>query len=66
MLLYDVTNEHSFMHIRQWVADVEEISSRTVPLMIIGNKTDLRDQVARPQHFVVSNEEGKKVAVVSE
>ncbi|XP_077571240.1 ras and EF-hand domain-containing protein-like isoform X1 [Stigmatopora nigra] len=42
LLLYDVTCEKSFLNVREWVDMIEDMSQVDVPIMLIGNKCDLR------------------------
>ncbi|XP_013769470.1 ras and EF-hand domain-containing protein [Pundamilia nyererei] len=42
LLLYDVTCEKSFLNIREWVDMIEDVSHENIPIMLVGNKSDLR------------------------
>ncbi|XP_056889674.1 ras and EF-hand domain-containing protein homolog [Takifugu flavidus] len=42
LLLYDVTCEKSFLNVREWVDMVEEVCLEDIPIMLVGNKCDLR------------------------
>ncbi|XP_040270039.1 ras and EF-hand domain-containing protein-like [Bufo bufo] len=42
LLVYDVTSEASFLNVRQWIDEIKSSCDRSIPLMLIGNKTDLR------------------------
>uniref|UniRef100_A0A3P9B8I6 RAS and EF-hand domain containing n=1 Tax=Maylandia zebra TaxID=106582 RepID=A0A3P9B8I6_9CICH len=42
LLLYDVTCEKSFLNIREWVDMIEDVSHEDIPIMLVGNKSDLR------------------------
>ncbi|KAM4675776.1 ras and EF-hand domain-containing protein-like [Discoglossus pictus] len=44
LLMYDVTSEASFLNVRQWIDEIKNSSDKPIPLMLIGNKTDLRAQ----------------------
>ncbi|XP_060040776.1 ras-related protein Rab-8A isoform X2 [Erinaceus europaeus] len=44
LLVYDVTNEKSFLNIRNWVRNIEEHASADVEKMILGNKCDVSDK----------------------
>ncbi|RWS08074.1 ras and EF-hand domain-containing protein-like protein, partial [Dinothrombium tinctorium] len=44
ILVYDVTNETSFLNVREWMNAIEDINGRSVPVVLVGNKTDLRDE----------------------
>ncbi|XP_067468062.1 ras and EF-hand domain-containing protein homolog [Thunnus thynnus] len=42
LLLYDVTCEKSFLNVREWVDMIEDVSQEDIPIMLVGNKCDLR------------------------
>ncbi|KAJ3604284.1 hypothetical protein NHX12_029025 [Muraenolepis orangiensis] len=44
LLLYDVTCERSFLNVREWVDMIEDISHDDIPIMLVGNKCDMRQQ----------------------
>ena len=46
MVVYDITNEESFEHIRQWIKDCKDLAPKSVQLVLIGNKSDLEDKRA--------------------
>ncbi|XP_065290073.1 ras and EF-hand domain-containing protein homolog isoform X2 [Dermacentor albipictus] len=62
MLMYDCTNEQSFLNVRQWMSDLEEVASRGIPIMLVSNKTDLRDIFKMQSKSVVERENGEKIA----
>lgn len=41
MLVYDITNEKSFLNARRWLQDLREHSVAGIVVMLIGNKLDL-------------------------
>ncbi|MCG3215667.1 MAG: GTP-binding protein [Candidatus Heimdallarchaeota archaeon] len=45
VVVFDVTRKDSFDHIRKWIEEVEE-KCPDIPIIIVGNKTDLIDQRA--------------------
>lgn len=62
MLMYDCTNEQSFLNVRQWMSDLEEVASRGIPIMLVSNKTDLRDVFKMQSKPVVEREAGEKIS----
>ena len=56
LVVYDITSKISFENIDKWMMEIKEKSSKDLKLMIIGNKSDLKD--ARQ----VSNEEALRKA----
>ncbi|KAI3372793.1 hypothetical protein L3Q82_023252 [Scortum barcoo] len=44
LLLYDVTCEKSFLNVREWVDTIEDVSQEDIPIMLVGNKCDLRKE----------------------
>uniref|UniRef100_A0A0N5AGE8 Peptidyl-prolyl cis-trans isomerase H n=1 Tax=Syphacia muris TaxID=451379 RepID=A0A0N5AGE8_9BILA len=41
LLIYDITDEHSFEKVKLWVKELQRMLSDSVALMIVGNKIDL-------------------------
>ena len=62
ILLYDVTCENSFMDVRDWLDSIESSNSKEVPVIICGNKTDLREDAAKNGMPVVTRQQGMKLA----
>ena len=55
LVIYDTTNRKSFERIDEWVRSFKE-SREDAPLLLIGNKTDLKDKIK------VEEDEGKSFA----
>ncbi|KAE8618072.1 hypothetical protein XENTR_v10009265 [Xenopus tropicalis] len=45
LLMYDVTSERSFLNVRQWIDEIKNSSDKPIPMMLIGNKTDIRTEL---------------------
>ncbi|XP_062246732.1 ras and EF-hand domain-containing protein [Platichthys flesus] len=60
LLLYDVTSESSFLNIRAWVDEIQDLTEEKIPMCVIGNKVDLREQL--PEGRCVSSLHGEKLA----
>jgi small GTP-binding protein len=43
-VVYDITNEISFENIKSWIEDCKKHSSKTILLVLIGNKIDLQNE----------------------
>ncbi|XP_012693920.2 ras-related protein Rab-15-like [Clupea harengus] len=56
LLVYDVTNEHSFQHIVKWASDVDECAPEQVMRILVGNKCDEEERRR------VTTEQGDKLA----
>ena len=41
IIVYDVTEQRSFDHVKQWLADIDKHASSNVHKLLIGNKGDL-------------------------
>jgi small GTP-binding protein len=54
--MYDITNRNSFNSISEWTSNIYEIKNHDFPLVLIGNKCDLKDDRE------VSEEEGLETA----
>jgi small GTP-binding protein len=44
VIVYDITDRESIDSIEEWLAMISESGSNQVPLILVGNKTDLREQ----------------------
>ena len=44
LIVYDTTVKTSFENIDRWMAEIKDKSSKDMKLMIVGNKTDLKDE----------------------
>ena len=55
LLVYDVTRKRTFMVLDEWLEELEKAVGKTIPLVLVANKTDLPDRV-------VSTEEGRAYA----
>jgi len=56
LLIYDVTNEQSFLNIRNWIRNIEQHASESVQKILIGNKSDMT------QDKVITTERGLELA----
>lgn len=63
LLLYDVTCEKSFLNVREWVDMIEDASQESIPIMLVGNKADLRDAAAAEGQKCVLGHFGEKLAM---
>ncbi|MFW9970421.1 MAG: GTP-binding protein [Candidatus Odinarchaeota archaeon] len=46
LLIFDLTNSDSFAHLPQWIEEVRANVKTEIPLLLVGNKSDLVDQRA--------------------
>ncbi|MFX1480741.1 MAG: GTP-binding protein [Promethearchaeota archaeon] len=46
LLIFDLTNSSSFDHLPQWIEEVRTNVKIEIPLLLVGNKSDLMDQRA--------------------
>ncbi|KAF1747555.1 hypothetical protein GCK72_024020 [Caenorhabditis remanei] len=44
ILVYDVCAEHSFLRVRDWIETIKESTERSIPIILVGNKVDMRFQ----------------------
>ena len=56
LLLYDITDEQSFLNIRNWVRNIEQHATENVKKILIGNKADCHDE------RVISETRGQELA----
>ncbi|XP_054979322.1 ras and EF-hand domain-containing protein [Sorex araneus] len=63
LLLYDVTCEKSFLNVREWVDMIEDATQERIPLMLVGNKADLRETTEAEGQKCVPGHVGEKLAM---
>ncbi|NWT95488.1 RASEF protein, partial [Urocynchramus pylzowi] len=63
LLLYDVTCEKSFINVREWVDMIEDATYENIPIMMVGNKADLRQDVTEQGQKCVPINYGEKLAM---
>eukprot|EP00761_Pharyngomonas_kirbyi_P012284 gb/GECH01012311.1/.p1 GENE.gb/GECH01012311.1/~~gb/GECH01012311.1/.p1 ORF type:complete len:217 (+),score=46.29 gb/GECH01012311.1/:1-651(+) len=56
LLCYDVTEEASFMNVRNWMKNIEQHASKNVNKILLGNKCDLVEKK------VITKEQGEQLA----
>ncbi|KAJ1180157.1 hypothetical protein NDU88_005381 [Pleurodeles waltl] len=60
LLLYDVTSESSFLNVREWIDEIKSSTDKSIPVMVIGNKIDLREEM--PESGSIRTSDGEKLA----
>jgi len=60
VLMYDISNVQSFENVRKWIRAINETCDAKVPILIVGNKSDLRS--ATLQTKLIKQEQGELVA----
>lgn len=56
MLVYDRTNLESFQNLKHWIRDLRKYCSENVELILVGNKSDLKEEI------VISSSEAREFA----
>ena len=44
LLVYDITRRDTFTHVTKWLDEVKQNSSRSICVILIGNKKDLEEK----------------------
>jgi len=47
-LVYDITNEHSFQKVQNWLKEIHEMAPHNVIIMLVGNMLDLKEKRVIP------------------
>lgn len=42
--MYDITNMNSFKNVPQWLKTLKQLADSNIIILLVGNKTDLRDK----------------------
>lgn len=63
LLLYDVTCEKSFLNVREWVDMIEDVAQDDIPIMLVGNKCDLRADALKNGVTCIPTSYGEKLAM---
>ncbi|KAM6109820.1 ras and EF-hand domain-containing protein [Phoenicopterus ruber ruber] len=63
LLLYDITCEKSFLNVREWVDMIADATHENIPIMMVGNKADLRQAVTEQGQKCVPVNYGEKLAM---
>jgi Ras-related protein Rab-2A len=60
LLVYDITQRHTFNHLTSWLEDARQHSTSTMVIMLIGNKCDLyaRREVQKEEGEAFAREHG--------
>jgi len=56
LLVYDITDEQSFLNIRNWIRNIEQHASDSVQKILIGNKCDMSDD------RIITKDRGQELA----
>jgi len=56
LLVFDIMSQSSFEHLQDWMGDIKKYTTNSIPVVIVGNKSDLADT------RVVSREEAESYA----
>ncbi|KAM6945982.1 EF-hand calcium-binding domain-containing protein 4B [Aplochiton taeniatus] len=62
VVMYDITAELTFTAVRQWLTSVQEGAGEEIPIMLLGNKTDLESE--REVHSSVGEKLAKDCQLV--
>jgi Ras-related protein Rab-21 len=61
LLVYDISNPHSFERVKKWIEEMKEINNEAV-FNIVGNKYDLKEQTKNFKFNFIDDEIAKKLA----
>ena len=62
LLVYDISNPHSFERVKKWIDEMKEINNEAV-FNIIGNKYDLKEETKQFKFNFIDDEIAKKLAI---
>ena len=56
ILVYDITSDVTFQHVTTWMDAIHNMAKQDVPIILVGNKTDMENERR------ITTEEGQKLA----
>ena len=56
ILVYDITSDDTFKHVTTWMDAIHNMAKQDVPIILVGNKTDMENERK------ITTEEGQKLA----
>ena len=56
ILVYDITSDDTFKHVTTWMDAIHNMAKQDVPIILVGNKTDMENERR------ITTEEGQKLA----
>ena len=56
ILVYDITSDDTFQHVTTWMDAIHNMAKQDVPIILVGNKTDMENERR------ITTEEGQKLA----
>ena len=56
ILVYDITSDDTFKHVTTWMDAIHNMAKQDVPIILVGNKTDMENERR------ITTEEGQKIA----
>jgi len=57
LIVYDITNETSFISLKKWIEDCQSYASKNIHLVLVGNKIDLESE------RTISENDGSELAI---
>ncbi|XP_026557686.1 EF-hand calcium-binding domain-containing protein 4B [Pseudonaja textilis] len=51
VVMYDVTAQHTFVAVKQWLVSVEEAAGENIPILLLGNKVDKEKEREVPKRL---------------
>ena len=64
LALYDITNEDSFVNLKSWVKLIKEECGNHMPILIVGNKSDLYKMRAVEKNAAIAYAKEEKVEYI--
>ena len=64
LVVYDITNERSFINLKEWVKSIKEECGSHIPMIIIGNKNDLENERLISKNDAVSYAKKEKLEYI--
>ena len=64
LVVYDITDEKSFIHLKDWVKSIKEECGSHIPMLIVGNKNDLENDRLVSKNEAISYAKKEKLEYI--
>ena len=64
LVVYDITNEKSFINLKDWIKSIKEECGSHIPIIVVGNKNDLDNERLISKNEAISYAKSEKLEYI--